>query len=259
MTMQDLAAELARLGAVTAIAFDGGGSTTLAFDGKVLNSPSDGRERAVGDALLLLYYGVYAPPPRVPVLSPNGDGVAERQRLTWKVVRASNVTVRLVGPGGKVAWKSDDSNAPGVHSVPADATEDLAEGRWRFTVTAVDDQGERSTSERAFTVNKTLGFLTFSSKKLVLAKQRPASLGIGFRLAHDAKVLVVVEGPSGNAVRTLLSGDRAAGDVELRWDGRGRGGRLVPAGPYRVHVSARNRLGTVGLTSTISVERHGRR
>ncbi|GGV41321.1 hypothetical protein GCM10010277_29940 [Streptomyces longisporoflavus] len=41
------------LGAVRAMALDGGGSVTMAVNGKVINSPSDGSERPVGDALLL--------------------------------------------------------------------------------------------------------------------------------------------------------------------------------------------------------------
>ncbi|MGP4009761.1 phosphodiester glycosidase family protein [Streptomyces sp. 4N124] len=41
------------LGAVRAMALDGGGSVTTVVNGKVINSPSDGTERAVGDALLL--------------------------------------------------------------------------------------------------------------------------------------------------------------------------------------------------------------
>jgi exopolysaccharide biosynthesis protein len=32
---------------------DGGGSVSTVVNGKVINSPSDGTERAVGDALLL--------------------------------------------------------------------------------------------------------------------------------------------------------------------------------------------------------------
>ncbi|WP_084959012.1 phosphodiester glycosidase family protein [Thermoactinospora rubra] len=49
------AAELMRwLGAVQAINLDGGGSTAMVVGGKVVNKPSDGRERAVGDALLVL-------------------------------------------------------------------------------------------------------------------------------------------------------------------------------------------------------------
>ncbi len=107
MTTFELAQAMARLGAVRAMALDGGGSTTIAFDGTVLNRPSDGRERPISTALMLFYSGVYAPPPAVSVLSPNGDGIAEEQTLAFKVVRPSTVTVdphraRRLGvvPGG---------------------------------------------------------------------------------------------------------------------------------------------------------------
>lgn len=43
------------LGAVRAMALDGGGSVTTVVNGKVINSPSDGTERTVGDALLLTH------------------------------------------------------------------------------------------------------------------------------------------------------------------------------------------------------------
>lgn len=42
------------LGAVQAINLDGGGSSAMVVGKKVVNKPSDGRERAVGDALLIL-------------------------------------------------------------------------------------------------------------------------------------------------------------------------------------------------------------
>ena len=63
MTTFEMALTMVRLGAVRAMQLDGGGSSTLAFEGTVLNSPSDGRERPISTALMLQYYGVYAPPP----------------------------------------------------------------------------------------------------------------------------------------------------------------------------------------------------
>jgi len=42
------------LGATQAINLDGGGSTAMVVDNKVVNRPADGAERAVGDALLVL-------------------------------------------------------------------------------------------------------------------------------------------------------------------------------------------------------------
>jgi hypothetical protein len=53
MTLTQLAEFLRSLGAVDAINLDGGGSTTLALRQVVVNSPSDGTQRLVANALLL--------------------------------------------------------------------------------------------------------------------------------------------------------------------------------------------------------------
>jgi exopolysaccharide biosynthesis protein len=55
MTVTELATTLASLGAWDALNFDGGGSTALVIDGRVVNVPSDPTgERAVANALLIL-------------------------------------------------------------------------------------------------------------------------------------------------------------------------------------------------------------
>lgn len=54
MSLQELAEFLLALGAIEAMNFDGGGSTTMFLDGKVVNKPSDPTgERRVGDAILV--------------------------------------------------------------------------------------------------------------------------------------------------------------------------------------------------------------
>lgn len=55
MTMVELAAFMRRLGAVEAIALDGGGSTTMVVDGRVTNRPSDGAPRVLGSGLFLFH------------------------------------------------------------------------------------------------------------------------------------------------------------------------------------------------------------
>jgi hypothetical protein len=55
MTLVELASVLRELGAWQAMNFDGGGSTTMVVEGKVVNRPSDKEgERAVGNALLVV-------------------------------------------------------------------------------------------------------------------------------------------------------------------------------------------------------------
>jgi len=54
MTLLELAEYLLSLGATNAINLDGGGSTTMFLNGKVVNQPSDkGGERKVGDAIIV--------------------------------------------------------------------------------------------------------------------------------------------------------------------------------------------------------------
>ena len=143
MTNFELAQALVRLGAVSAI---GAGRRRLLGDGlqrHPAEPPSNG-EQATSTALQLVYYGVYAPTPE-PFISPNGDGVAERQRaLSYKVVRPSNVTATLVGPGEVTAFTETLDQQPGTYPVafppaPLDPTlppAPPAEGRWRLDVSA---------------------------------------------------------------------------------------------------------------------------
>ncbi len=53
MTLEELASTMIKLGARDAMNLDGGGSTTLVADGRLLNAPSDGAERRVSNALLV--------------------------------------------------------------------------------------------------------------------------------------------------------------------------------------------------------------
>ena len=54
MSLQELAEYLLSLGAVDAMNLDGGGSTTMYLDGKVVNTPSDKEgERKIGDAIVV--------------------------------------------------------------------------------------------------------------------------------------------------------------------------------------------------------------
>ena len=54
MTLKELAEYLLSLGAVDAMNLDGGGSTTMYLDGKVVNTPSDKEgERKIGDAIVV--------------------------------------------------------------------------------------------------------------------------------------------------------------------------------------------------------------
>lgn len=55
MSLKELAIFLKHLGLKSAINLDGGGSSTLVVNGKILNNPSDNEERAISNGLLIYY------------------------------------------------------------------------------------------------------------------------------------------------------------------------------------------------------------
>ncbi|RYX84155.1 hypothetical protein EON83_11640 [bacterium] len=54
LTLHELAATMQQMGAVYAMNLDGGGSTAMAVKGRIVNRPSDGAERSVSNALLVM-------------------------------------------------------------------------------------------------------------------------------------------------------------------------------------------------------------
>jgi phosphodiester glycosidase/flagellar hook capping protein FlgD len=253
VTMKQLARLMAKLGAVTAMALDGGGSTTMAFDGHVLNHPSDGSERAVAEALVVLYLGVYASHPRLSLFSPNGDGVADVQRLSAKVVRRSRVTRELVrASNGRVAWSSTGTRSAGT--VVKTLTRKLADGKWRWVVSAVDRKGRASRMTRTFRVNSTLGFLRLS-RDVLRPRRSGGRLGISFRLERAADVRVTISRAGGGVVRHLAAMHLGRGRVSLAWNVRTDRGRIVRDGRYLVRVRAANEVGAVALKAAVRVRR----
>src|SRR2546430_3759940 len=114
LTNFELAQALVRLGAVTGSALDSGGSSTMAFDGKLLNRPSDpGGERAVAETLAVMYIGVYAPPPALPVISPNGDGIDDGRRHPQQTAHPQQVKAALSTPSRTHAYTESGARLPG--------------------------------------------------------------------------------------------------------------------------------------------------
>jgi hypothetical protein len=261
MTNWELAQAMVRLGAVTASALDAGGSTTMAFDGKLLNRPSDpGGERSVAESLSVLYTGVYAPAPALPVVSPNGDGIAEQQQLAYKVVRPSSVTTSLVGPGGATALTETADRPAGVYKVtwPSAANRRAQNeplGRWRWVVSALDDQGRQSSVERSFWLNDTLGYMRVAPRAVKLRSRARNVVAARFKLAYKARVTPTIWTTSGVLVRRLPAKTLGPGTRTIAWNGRFSNGRLVYRGRYVFKVFAQNGYGPVDLAQPFSIRR----
>ena len=150
----ELAQTMVRLGAVTASALESGPDVTVAFDGQLLNRPSAaGGERGVREALLVEYFGVYAAPPPLPLLT--GEAGKTQEQLSYKIVRPSQVTAQLIGPDGRPrVLEAGVQHDPGSYSFTYSAFD--AEGTWHWNITATDDLQRTSTIDRTFRYDTTL-------------------------------------------------------------------------------------------------------
>jgi hypothetical protein len=240
LTSFELAQTLQRLGAVTASAVDSGGSVTVAFDGQLLNRPSDpAGERAVKEALLVEYFGVYAAQPPLPLL--NGDPGKTEEPLSYKLVRPSVVTAQLVGPDGVPrVLESAVHHDPGSYPFPYSTFN--VEGTWHWNVSATDDLGRVSTIDRTFRYDTTL-------RGLQAPRVAGTQATIHFTLSRTAKVQLRIETINGVIVRTLPATSLPAGAQALVWDGLLPHGTRANGGTYVAHVFATSVAGTSDLAS----------
>jgi Phosphodiester glycosidase/FlgD Ig-like domain len=232
LTSFELAQALVGLGAVSASAVDAGGVVGMAFDGQLLNHPSGG-ERPVKEALVVQYFGVYAPP--LPVALVNGEAGRTAEPLSYKLVRRSTVTAQLVGPDGTAhpleAAVVHDPGSYAFSSPPFDR-----EGTWHWNVAATDDLGRPSTIDRTFRYDTTLRAV------------RGIRNGVSLTLTRPALVHVQVETRAGLAIDAFHDDDRPAGTYTLSWDGKLAAGVRAQSGTYVAHISVTSDVGTSDLT-----------
>ncbi len=246
LTSFELAQALQRLGAVTAAAVDSGGSVTAAFDGQLLNHPSDpGGERLVKEALLVQYVGVYAAVPPVPLV--NGEPGRAAEPLGYKVVRPSVVTAQLIGPDGAPrVLEAAVRHEPGSVAVSY-STFDV-EGTWHWNVSATDDIGRVSSVDRAFRYDTTL-------RELAVPRLARGRATIRFMLSRPASVRLQIETANGVVVRALPPVSLQAGPASLVWDGRLSHGSRAFRGTYGAHVFTTSDVGTSELTIQLMFRR----
>lgn len=124
-SLDELAAIMKRLGAVQALNFDGGGSTTMALSGGVVNAPSDGRERPVADGLLVYADTPASPPlPNSPlhiVSLPAADAVSARQLTTNSANNSTdnNSDVSTVRTGDPLRFQIVDTQGKTIRGLNA--------------------------------------------------------------------------------------------------------------------------------------------
>jgi hypothetical protein len=236
MTSFELGQAMAHLGAVTANAVASGNDVSVAFDGQLLNHPAAG-EQPLKEALLVQYFGVYAAPPPLALLT--GDADRSAQSLGYKIVRPSKVTAQLVGPDGVPrVLEAGVQHDPGSYTFTY-STFDV-EGTWHWNVAATDDLGRASTIDRPFRYDTTL-------RGVSAPKTAVGSAAIRFTLSRAASVRLRLETRSGVVVRDLPAVQLQPGARSVVWDGRLPHGTRAYGGAYVAHLFVTSEVGTSDL------------
>jgi Phosphodiester glycosidase/FlgD Ig-like domain len=248
LTSFELAQTMVRLGAVTAAGVASGPDVSVAFDGQLLNRPSAaGGERAVKEALLVQYFGVYAPPLTLPLLT--GEPGKTQEQLSYKLVRPSLVTAQLVGPDNQPrVLEASVQHNPGSYAFTYSSFD--VEGTWHWNVTATDDTKRISTIDRTFRYDTTLRGLT-------APKPARGMAAIRFTLSRPASVRLRIETANGVLVREVPPVSLPAGAQSVVWDGRLPHGTRAYGGNYVAHVFVTSSVGTSDLSLPFSFRRAG--
>jgi len=247
MTTYELAETMVKLGAVTAAGLEFGKFVTAAFDGRLLNRPSDpSGQRPVKEALLVQYQGVYLPPLPTPLLGK--DDAAAGEQLSYRLVRPSTVTASVIGPDGVSHVVDSGSKQPGQYTFGW--TSFNVEGTWHWNVQATDDLGRQSTGDETFQYDLTLTGL--SVPKVVSAS---AGLDASFVLSRPATVMLQIAAANGTAVNTLPAVQLTAGAQTVSWDGMTSAGVPAPRGAYVAEVTETSSLGTASYSAPFALRK----
>jgi hypothetical protein len=192
------------------------------------------------------------------VVSPNGDRVADRSVIRFRLTVPASVTVYVRDAGGKrVATVSPPRAFPaGPSSVVWNGGRlgggALADGRYTVEIEA-EAGAEQAARTLPVVIDRTLGFLRARPSPFSPNRDlRRDSAAIAFTLARPAAVQVrIFRGSS--FVTLLLSKTLAAGPQSLEWNGR-RHGRVVTDASYRAVVTATTDLGTRTLAARLAID-----
>ncbi|HZP73063.1 MAG TPA: phosphodiester glycosidase family protein [Gaiellaceae bacterium] len=239
LTSFELAQTLVQLGAVRACGLASGSPVSSAFDGTLLDRPTVPGGAPLEEALLVEYFGVYAPPP--PLALVTGEPGRTAELLQYKIVRPSKVTAQLVGPDGAVhVLEAGVQHDPGTYGFTYSTFD--REGGWQWQVSATDDLGRTSTDTQSFRYDTTL-------RALVVPRAARSSLTVRFTLSRPATVKLQIETRGGVPIATLAPTLLAAGPQTLVWDGTLATHTRAFAGAYVAHLSFTSSVGTSDISA----------
>jgi flagellar hook assembly protein FlgD len=199
-------------------------------------------------------------PPRVfsvfpasPVLSPNGDGVADSASVEASLSEPATWTFRVRdGDGATIHEESGEGDDPSatwdglVGGVP------VAEGGYTYRLDAIDQWGNAGYRTGSITVDLTgptlSGVTPAEDAETWFAPNGDGSretVVLGGTVSETGSVVVHVRNESGDVVRAFTV-PTATSTAVVAWDGKGSDGAIVPDGRYDVRLTPRDAVGNAG-------------
>ncbi len=190
-----------------------------------------------------------------PVISPDGDGIADALTISYTLSARAAVTVGVRDAGGSVVGTLFAAQLQGARrqSFPY-AADGLADGAYVLSIAADGEDGRSASLEAPFAIDRTLSGLALSTAALVPNGDGvDDTLGIAFTLSVEANAAVQIE-QAGAVVAVVFGGVLPAGGSQLFWDGTTPSGP-VPAGEYQAAVIADGPYGQTRHAASFTISR----
>jgi flagellar hook assembly protein FlgD len=181
--------------------------------------------------------------PDAPVFTPNGDGISDTIRISYKLSEGAYLEVKVKRDGGAVRRSSSWAQG-GDGAVTWNGRKDngdyAAEGKYNVYLTPTDRAG--NTGQAKVVSVKLLNSIKNPTVKPELFWARDGdsiapSSALKAKLTRAAKVSWLIRDKGGKIVRRGIDGEqRQPGDVRFVWNGRDDAGAYVPDGRYTARV-----------------------
>ncbi len=192
------------------------------------------------------------------VLSPDGDGIADRVSLAWTASKAVGGTLHVLS-GTAVRWSVGVPAASGGGATWNGldrAGRPVPDGRYTVVLSLLDAAGNPFTRRVPLLVDRLVRSPVVSPNRFYPQDRdaRAATTRVGFVLTRPGTTTLRVLDPAGHVVRTAWSARRlAAGTWAWVFDGRDDAGGWLPQDDYTVQLVASDAVGRVVVTRPVAV------
>jgi flagellar hook assembly protein FlgD len=189
----------------------------------------------------------------------------KRTAVKFSVDSVAYMTLNIVDANGKVVQKGPQNTriTAGGRTMPLNVRK-LKEGNYQIIVSAVAENGKKTTLYRDLTIDHTLPVISKLTKTNISEPQASTeengkTSAIGFTLSEDTFVTVKIYDSNKVLVRTLVNKKSySKGINSVEWNGYDKFNKALPDGDYSVVISGYDvvRLHAKPAKTTVTINRN---